>query len=396
MDPVGAYTREHLSNRDLYCGSLVHLSCERGSAAHFIADLAEIDRRRMYLQAGYPSMYAFCVGQYKLSEDAAWKRIQVARIARRFPAMFEALAGGRLHLSGAVLLSPHLTDGNSEDLLAAAAGRTKSQIVEIIARRFPRSELLPMVEAVPRPESKFQPAPGQVFADTAEQERSRGELEPDSPSSDVLVPVAQEVDGRGLIGPAPDSLQAAAHHPVAPVLRSRVEPIAPERYALHLSIGRGTHEKLVHAQELLSHSVPSGDLAEVLDRALDLLVTRLEKQKFAATSNPRPAREPARSPRAIPAEVRRAVWRRDEGRCTFVGAGGRRCESRRFLEFHHVEPVAHGGPATVENVFLRCRAHNQHEAEQLMGAGFMEAKRADTEASAPDAGAQDSADATAF
>jgi len=64
--------------------------------------------------------------------------------------------------------------------------------------------------------------------------------------------------------------------------------------------------------------------------------------------------------------VRRAVFRRDEGRCAFVGAEGR-CTATAFLEFHHVVPYARGGAATVGNIQLRCRAHNQHEAEQAFG-----------------------------
>ena len=67
--------------------------------------------------------------------------------------------------------------------------------------------------------------------------------------------------------------------------------------------------------------------------------------------------------RHIPAVVRRAVWRRDQGRCAFVGTHGR-CAERGFLEFHHVQPHTAGGPASIENIQLRCRAHNIHEAEQ--------------------------------
>ena len=55
------------------------------------------------------------------------------------------------------------------------------------------------------------------------------------------------------------------------------------------------------------------------------------------------------------------MWRRDDGRCAFVGRSGR-CRETGFLEFHHVEPYAAGGSMTVENIQLRCRAHNQYEA----------------------------------
>ncbi len=120
--------------------------------------------------------------------------------------------------------------------------------------------------------------------------------------------------------------------------------------------------------------MPSGDLAEVLGRALDLALATLEKRRFAATNRPS-ARRRSTSARHIPAHVRRAVSDRDRYPCTFVSASGRRCVERRFLEFDHVHPVARGGEATLENTRLRCRAHNQHEAERLYGAGFMREKR---------------------
>jgi len=69
------------------------------------------------------------------------------------------------------------------------------------------------------------------------------------------------------------------------------------------------------------------------------------------------------------------VHERDGGRCTFVGIGGHRCDETLLLEFDHIVPVAKGGKATVENLRLRCRTHNQYEADQVYGAGFMERKR---------------------
>ncbi len=108
-----------------------------------------------------------------------------------------------------------------------------------------------------------------------------------------------------------------------------------------------------------------------------MLVEKLEHRKFAATTQPRAPR-PGRaslSNRHIPANIRRAVWERDRGQCTFVSDAGRRCESRRFLEFDHAEPVARGGESSVANLRLRCRAHNQFMAERTYGAEFMRHKR---------------------
>jgi len=149
---------------------------------------------------------------------------------------------------------------------------------------------------------------------------------------------------------------------------------------LRVALPPATHDKLRRAQELLSHAVPSGDVAQVLDRALELLIAHVERRKLAATARPRrprqvrPARRPAAT-RTIPAHVKRAVRQRDGDRCAFVAADGGRCSARRRLEFDHVEPLARGGRTSVDGVRLLCRAHNQYEAERLFGREFMRAKR---------------------
>jgi hypothetical protein len=107
-------------------------------------------------------------------------------------------------------------------------------------------------------------------------------------------------------------------------------------------------------------------MAEVFDRALTALAEDLLRKRFAVTRAPR---KTASSPSAGlgPAAVRRAVYLRGRGRCTFVSREGRRCDSRRFLQFDHVEGKAVGGAFTVDAVRLRCGTHNRLEAERLYG-----------------------------
>jgi 5-methylcytosine-specific restriction endonuclease McrA len=175
-----------------------------------------------------------------------------------------------------------------------------------------------------------------------------------------------------------------------------MKPLAPGRFALQLTIGQDTHDKLQYAQDLLSHRLPSGDLAQVFDLALDALLRQLEKRKFAATSRPqRRSRRSSSNPRHIPARVKRAVWERDRGRCTYVSAAGQRCPQRRFLQFDHIDPVARGGQATVAGVRLLCRAHNQYEAERTFGAGFMSEKREQAQRAAAEARTHAAAEARA-
>ena len=127
--------------------------------------------------------------------------------------------------------------------------------------------------------------------------------------------------------------------PPLPVRPAAVTPLSPDRYKLQLTISGDTLEKLRLAKDMLGHAIPSGDDAAILDRALTALLVDLAKKKFADTRQPHRSRGTKPRSRDIPAAVQRAVWLRDLGRCAFVAASGHRCNERRFLEFHHLDPV---------------------------------------------------------
>ncbi|HYR52323.1 MAG TPA: hypothetical protein VET83_06885 [Candidatus Dormibacteraeota bacterium] len=342
------YTLTHLSDAVLLRDLATLVARDRVATATLLAHIAEVDARRLFIPEGYPSMHAYCVGELRLSEDAAYKRIQAARAARRFPALLPELAEGRLHLTAVSLIAPHLTPENVTELIEAATHKGRSEIEVMVARRFSPDQLPPRIQAISAPIG-VQLAPEQVgapFAGSTDEARTHTRVE----------------------SPAPQSGSDSQ-----------------ERYFLPLTIAKSTREKLRQAQALLSHAVPAGDVAQLFDRALDALITQLEKRKLGAVGG-RPGRkrralEPATSEhptvgsRYVPAHVRRAVWERDQGQCTFVSSRGNRCKATRFLEFDHVDPVARGGEATVEKVRLRCRAHNQYEAERVFGWGFMNRKR---------------------
>lgn len=156
--------------------------------------------------------------------------------------------------------------------------------------------------------------------------------------------------------------------------RALLVAVAAEQYRLHLTISRATRDRLRQVQALLSHQLPDGNPAVIFDRALELLCKELERERLAATDRPRPARSQTPGSRHIPAAVKREVWKRDEGRCAFVGRQGR-CSERSFLEYHHVVPHAAGGPSTAANLELRCRAHNAYEADTYFGREAVAAAR---------------------
>jgi hypothetical protein len=157
--------------------------------------------------------------------------------------------------------------------------------------------------------------------------------------------------------------EGAAYNRIEAARAARRFPLVLERIA-----DAGTNDKLRRARDLLRHTIPDGDIAAILDRALTVLLADVEKRRCGAATRPRQDAEPAGHTRHIPSAVKREVWHRDEGRCAFV-RGTRRCAETAFLEFHHVVPYADGGAATVRNIELRCRAHNQYEAVLFFGDG---------------------------
>jgi hypothetical protein len=179
---------------------------------------------------------------------------------------------------------------------------------------------------------------------------------------------------------ASEPTQAVAPSPITFPATSRpiVRATAPERYRVQFTIGPETHEKLRRVQALLRREIPDGDPGAIFDRAVTLLLEKVEKTKLGAAAKPRPrpsirlGTDKAARSRDIPRAVKRAAWRRDAGQCAFVSSTGRRCAQRTFLEFHHIQASAKQGPATVGNISLHWR-HNQYEAELIFGPHRQEA-----------------------
>jgi hypothetical protein len=348
-----------LSDAELVRRVVLLAGREREATVELVGHLAELDARKLHLAEGYGSLFAYCTGALRLAEHAAYNRIEAARLARRFPAILDLLADGSMNLSTARLLSPHLRPDNFETLVAQARGRSKREVEALLARLVPRPDVAASVRRLPAraPAVPVPVPPGPLATVTptgiaVEPEAGANLPPPDAPESQGLFP---------------SGFAAAA--PERPTHRPALTPLAPERYRVQFTIGAATHEKLRRAQELLRREIPDGDPGAIFDRALTLLLEDVARKKLAVTEKARPRPSTRARSRHIPAPVKRAVWLRDRGRCAFVAANGRRCTERVFLEFHHREPYAIGGEATVANISLRCRAHNMYEAELAFGPG---------------------------
>jgi hypothetical protein len=330
---------------------------ERSATAALVAHLAVFDERRLHLAEGFASLFAYCTQVLHLSEHATYNRIEAARAVRRFPVILDRLASGDLHLTSIRLLAPHLTQENHLAVLDEARHLKTRGIEEIVARLQPRPPVPPAIRRLPALRGPAILSPG----DAPHQDEGRHQ--------DEGVHDADGLSGRATA--ALDGLDVPSHR-LPSLRRAVVGPLAPGQFRVQFTADEETRDMLRQAQDLLRHRIPDGDLSKVIHLALTALLKDLAKQKHAATDRPRTALEatpadiPPRS-RHIPAAVKRAVWVRDGGQCAFVALDGQRCSERGFVEFHHVTPFAVGGTATVDNLQLRCRAHNGFEAERHFG-----------------------------
>jgi hypothetical protein len=304
--------------------------------ADLIAHLGEVDARRLYLEEGCPSMFSYCQRVLHFAEGVAYKRIQAARAARSHPQVLEALRSGELHLTAIGLLAAKLTPANCAELIAAARHRSADEVKRLLADREPKPAVPTFVRRIP------------VVAVSAATSTVQADL-PERPA----VPVQAMV-------------------PTPPPLSKRPEPLGAERFRIQFMADGQTHAQVEELRALMRHQVPDDDVGKIIARAISVLLAQVRKQKFGDTAVPRARRSPSETPsRHIPAAIRRAVSQRDGERCTFISAGGRRCESREFLEFDHADAWTWTRTHSIEGITLRCRAHNQLRARRDFGEAHM-------------------------
>jgi hypothetical protein len=341
---------------------------EREVQVDFLLYLDEFDRRRAWLEAGYGSLWDYCLEVLHLREGAAGRRIAAMRVLRRFPRLSNPLRDGRLCLSNVALLGPVLTEENAENLLARAAFRTKAEVEHLVVSLAPREAARGGLRKLPASLEGQSAAVLPLTLRPAEPEL------PDSNAGTASQPATAE--------PHPAALAVAV--PAAPVrapeARPTMRPVAADTFSLRVTVDAEFKQDLERLTELLSHKVPRGDLGAVLREALRCAIEKHGKRKgaveparkrSAAAPSATGGGKPGELRSAIPAEVRRQVWKRDGGQCTWRGPDGHRCTSRWKLEVDHIDPAARGGAATVDRLRLLCRAHNDLYAEQTYGKAHM-------------------------
>ena len=353
---------------------------EHLALADFLVGLAHFDRARAWAELGYASLFDYLHRHLALSKGSAFYRMTAARLVQHHPEIVDPLRDGRLCLTTVVELAKALEAGGGDEVVSrffhVSKREAKAVVAELIpATSVPARTVVTAVRALaPMSSPVAGPAPSVAQVRLANREADLG----------------QTVQPANLGADLSQSVQPANH--AAPVATARrddrvlvEEPRTAELSRIHVTVSRRLLDKLAAARAALSHSHPAASEDQVLEVGLDLILDRHAKRRglvkkprppkaIPATVSKHPADFPAAAPKREPisAHVKRAVWRRDAGRCQWPLQDGGVCASAFRVELDHVVPVALGGASTEANLRCLCAAHNDRAAREVFGNAHMD------------------------
>lgn len=330
---------------------------ERTTTSEVVSYIAELYKRRLYLELGYPSLFVMLTEKYFYSKSAAYRRIQSAKVALLFPIVLEYLNQGRTNLINLSLVESNITKENGEKIISDILDKSKEEVEYYLDNTFSNSKeertqdkirRLPVIKK----ESKNSHSGNLNLNEEREKktERSLEIFQPFSlPSTEAQSPVTETKE----------------EPKVEEIRRVKIEFTADEKLA----------KKIERAQQLLRHKYPAGKFEDIFDEALETLLEKKDPERKIARMEQKETKEVKTEPKStpqtvsryIPQQIRREIWKRDNGRCTFQSKEGKKCNEAGMLEIDHVHPFALDGKNKVENLQLLCAPHNKWRAQKTFG-----------------------------
>src|SRR3954469_19443818 len=284
--------------------------------AEFLAYLAELDQRQLFLDLGYPSLFDYCAKALGLCESTAGRHIAAARVCRSYPQALDQVARGDLHASALSLMKKHLTADNADQLFEQCMRKSTRQVEVLLAAQFPKPDVADSIRRLPTPNVESQVAP--------------------------KVPPACEA----LAKSNPEAAEASNNEvsrcqpvePEAPVAQAtpkprRIEPLSADRFGVRFTADGEFCQLLDRVRGLAGHRTPSGDLLTLLKRGLEAYERELEKERFALVKKPRQSRRPkAKRSETEPAVAEQSVLAEqsilaDEAAAAATGSASERLSS---------------------------------------------------------------------
>jgi len=323
-----------LSDKELLNQLKSLVTQEQELTLNILPHLAEVERRELYLEKAYSSLYDYCRSEFGYSDASAWRRSSAAVAILKCPEAWELLKQKRVTMSVLCQIHKIITP----KLLKQVCGKSKSEVEYIIAALRPQS---------------------------ANPDRSRPVMVPK-----VLPP--ERLPQRAVDEPEDTGAPAMDESNIA--LRSEVDLTNvklsfEQKWKIEGVVSKRVHDKLERCKKLLSRKYPGGVCYDKLfDELTEVYLSKADPERRASNNKKTrssKARPSSRHTRHIPLIIKAKVWKRDNGRCTFVGSNGKRCNSEFNLQYdHYPVPYARGGPSTVDNLRLLCAKHNRQTAEK--------------------------------
>jgi len=304
---------------------------ERCTLIEIINHLREVERRKLYLQKGYPSIFSWMTESLGYSEGAAQRRIQAMRLVQDLPELEGKISSGKLSLCVASQLQSFLRRDDKRRREEKTEKLSKVEKLDLVSRLGGTSA------------RKCEQALAQISPETAlPREKTR--------------PITEEISqisfaaSRKLIQKF-DKLKSLTSHQnpersyeklfthLAAIGLEKLDPVARQK--------RRECRKNKRNQEDVTTTLGDTDDKASLPHTI----------RYGAP----PTLETKRS---IPKPLRDQVWLRDGGQCQYLDKRtGKRCASKHLLELDHQVPFSWGGEHSLKNLRLHCRNHNLYRIQ---------------------------------
>ncbi len=314
---------KNLSNNELISRIDLLRSKEREITLKFLTHLGEFDKRSLYLELGFSSLFDYCTRKLGYSDGSAFRRVESARCLRENPELSNYILSGKVSLSVISTAARAIKDKKISvfDIIGKSAREVTSLISETLPTNKPKEKI---TEIKVIKERKREDLPFQDLFSLAQSENT---------------PLLQ--------------------NPPIPTFKSEPKPEPDTRYEIKFSLPKDIYNELQTLRSKLSNKLGS-------KTSIEGIFTELIKS-YDKKGKVKKIRWADENSRYIPISIKREVADRDGGQCSYVSPHGVRCTQNHYLNYDHVKPFALGGKTNSDNLRLLCRAHNQMFARMTFG-----------------------------
>lgn len=373
---------QNLKDQDLVIQVENLLNREKRIGDAILLALKEINARRIYAAMGYPSLFYLLVRHFKLSETAAYTRLQALRLMETVPGVQANMLKGELSLNNAALIqsfvqrhdkehSQPMTVESKKEIIDAVKGKTNKEAREILANKDPQAALPPPIEK-PLAQNHTQlqiTVDAETMAALREVKALLSHKIPDGDLKAILKYMIQATGeqlkkrkGYGVL----EKSGISASQCFTDGEKGRVNEEFRNARKVENEDRRGVMSK-EGDQGTERDLGKEGDQSAEMSGEGNFNRSGVQKMRKIKENSVYPKGHSQRVRQNIPVNIKRNVFTRSGGCCEFVSPGGIRCSSQYQLEFDHLIPWSQGGKNGEDSLRVLCRVHNQYRTKQTHG-----------------------------